>query len=223
MAAMQLPLFPLSTVLFPRQSLSLHIFERRYRLLIQKCLQQGKAFGVVLIKEGDEAGDLAVPYAVGTTAQIIEVEKLGDGRMNVQTVGEQRFRILSTYQQQPYLQGTVELLPEEIGSPAQVEELVRRLRELYMAHLGLQQMLTREPIPVTDLGLPYDPVHLSYFLAANLNLSRPQKQSLLELPTAEQRLAETAACLSRENAVLRYLAAKRARGEGPPEFPNYIN
>src|SRR6266508_1288840 len=94
----KLPILPLNTVLFPGAPLQLHIFEERYRLMIGRCLEQRSPFGVVLIRKGGEIspddlwvrrqieeagggdaelsklrrqlGGEAVPYAVGTTAQI---------------------------------------------------------------------------------------------------------------------------------------------------------
>src|SRR5581483_3931480 len=73
-ARASLRLFPLNTVLFPGAVLNLHVFEERYRRLIAECLDTGEAFGVVLLREGEEAGDPdAVPHDVGTTAEIAEV------------------------------------------------------------------------------------------------------------------------------------------------------
>ena len=65
-----LPLFPLNTVLFPNMVLPLHVFEERYKLMINTCLAQDKPFGVVLIYSGTEAGGPAVPHSVGTVARI---------------------------------------------------------------------------------------------------------------------------------------------------------
>ena len=65
-----LPLFPLNTVLFPGMVLPLHIFEERYKLMINHCLEEERPFGVLLIREGKEVGSGAVPYQVGTTTMI---------------------------------------------------------------------------------------------------------------------------------------------------------
>ena len=86
---LNLPLFPLNTVLFPEMPLPLHIFEVRYKQMIAKCLAGDRTFGVVLIKHGSEAlGPLAEPYSIGCTARIIESQSLGEGRMEITTVGE---------------------------------------------------------------------------------------------------------------------------------------
>ncbi|HEV1997046.1 MAG TPA: LON peptidase substrate-binding domain-containing protein, partial [Candidatus Dormibacteraeota bacterium] len=71
-----LPLFLLRTVLFPHMPLSLHVFEERYKQMLEDCLQSGKTFGVVAIKQGEEVGGEATPCQVGTLARIVSVEKL---------------------------------------------------------------------------------------------------------------------------------------------------
>ena len=72
----KLPLFPLQTVLFPGAPILLHIFEERYRLMIGRCLEQNSPFGVVLIRQGTEVDPDAIPYGVGTTAQIRDSVRL---------------------------------------------------------------------------------------------------------------------------------------------------
>jgi uncharacterized protein len=90
-----LPLFPLNTVLFPGMPLTLHIFEERYKLMIERCLEHRQPFGVVLIRYGKEAlGSLADPHRIGCTARILDVQPLSEGRMNISALGQKRFRIL---------------------------------------------------------------------------------------------------------------------------------
>jgi len=107
---MDLRLFPLQTVLFPSMRLPIHIFEERYRLMISECIEESAPFGVLLIKSGPEVGPGAVPFDVGTTARILNVEYLDDGRMNLLTIGERRFRTVAINTTQPYLRGEVALL-----------------------------------------------------------------------------------------------------------------
>ena len=71
---MELPLFPLNTVLFPGATLPLHIFEDRYKEMISQCIEEHRPFGVLLIRKGREAGDLAEPFEIGTTAHIARVD-----------------------------------------------------------------------------------------------------------------------------------------------------
>src|SRR5262245_59814320 len=94
-----IPLFPLNVVLFPGMMLPLHIFEDRYKLMVKDCLETEQPFGVVLAKSKyAQAPNVANLYSsdlyeVGTTARITAVENLKDGRMNLITVGQERFII----------------------------------------------------------------------------------------------------------------------------------
>ena len=78
--AVLLPLFPLNLVLFPGMPLPLHILEERYRAMIGECRDTEQPFGVVLIKEGLEVGGPADPFMTGTSARIVRVEDMDDGR-----------------------------------------------------------------------------------------------------------------------------------------------
>src|SRR6476646_8248404 len=75
----EIPLFPLSTVLFPGGTLPLHIFEERYKLMISECMERQAPFEVALIKSGSEVGGPAEPHGVGTTARISRVQELEGG------------------------------------------------------------------------------------------------------------------------------------------------
>src|SRR5712692_5143720 len=121
-----LPLFPLSEVLFPGMMLPLHIFEPRYRLMIRRCVSEKIPFGVVLITKGQEVGPGAEFFPVGTTARITRVQRADDGRLYIASVGEQRFRVLQTFHDQPYLQGEVEVIPEQPGDGARMDMLSDR-------------------------------------------------------------------------------------------------
>jgi Lon protease-like protein len=107
---MELPLFPLNAVPSPSATLPLHVFEQRHKSLMSHRLEQRQPFGVVLIRSGSEVGEPAQPLDIGTTARIARVQELAEGRMNVLSVGDQRFRILHLLRQCPYLLDEVELL-----------------------------------------------------------------------------------------------------------------
>ena len=110
-----LPLFPLNTVLFPNASLPLQIFEERYKLMMQHCLDGDSKFGVVLIKTGSEVGEPAVPYSTGTLAHIVQVNRVRDDRMFISVTGRRRLNIKNIIQYRPYLAAQVELLEDESG------------------------------------------------------------------------------------------------------------
>ena len=103
----QLPLIPMNVVLFPGNILPLHIFESRYKLMVEFCVEQESCFGVVLIKKGKEVGGMSIPYLVGTSVQIIETDYQEDGRINLITLGQHRFEILDLVYDRPYLVGEI--------------------------------------------------------------------------------------------------------------------
>ena len=114
---MKVPLFPLSTVLFPGGPLPLRIFEARYVDMIGRCMKEDEPFGVLLIREGGEVGD-ATTYEVGTLARIIDWYQGSDGLLGVTARGEQRFRLISSHREADGLNvGEIEILPEEADVP----------------------------------------------------------------------------------------------------------
>jgi Lon protease-like protein len=114
----QVPLFPLNVVLFPGGPLPLRIFESRYVDMISERMQSEGPFGVLLIREGSEAGGPASTYDIGTLARITDFYQGSDGLLGVTAIGEQRFRLLSAERAADGLNvGTIELLPDEPDVP----------------------------------------------------------------------------------------------------------
>src|SRR5690349_20180803 len=106
---MDISLFPLpNLVLFPNVILPLHIFEERYKEMINICINENGVFGVVLLREGAEESEETI-HRVGTTARVVEVERLPQGRMNIVCRAEDRFRILRFAAQLPYWKGKVDV------------------------------------------------------------------------------------------------------------------
>src|SRR6185295_12077461 len=100
---MEIPLFPLpNLVLFPQVAVPLHIFEERYKLMINRCIDQEAVFGLVLLHEDAEHESESTIHRVGVTARVVQVERLEDGRMNILCAGESRFRILEFTARNPY-------------------------------------------------------------------------------------------------------------------------
>src|SRR5258708_15079392 len=133
----ELPLFPLGTVLFPGMALPLHIFEERYKLMISECVRESRPFGVVLIRSGRETGADAKLYEVGTTAHITQVERLGDGRMNIATLGYNRFRITGTQRTKPYITGLVEDFPLLEQTNPESKRLAGKVAPLLQNYLNI--------------------------------------------------------------------------------------
>jgi hypothetical protein len=110
----EIPLFPLGTVLFPGGPLPLRIFEARYIDLVSRCLRDGTGFGVVLIREGAEAGGPALTFDVGTYARIVDFSRQDDGLLGIRAQGERRFRILARRRARDGLNvADVKWLPED--------------------------------------------------------------------------------------------------------------
>lgn len=178
---MKVPLFPLRTVLFPGGPLPLRIFESRYVDMISHCMKNDVSFGVLLIREGQEAG-AATTYEVGTLAKIIDWYQGSDGLLGVTAAGEQRFRLLSSHRQADGLNvGEIEVIPAEPDMPLPDEYAV--LKKI------LQSVLD-------DLGLLYealerrydDAVWVTYRLVEVLPIDLEQKQQLLESSDTASRL-----------------------------------
>src|SRR6185436_19206770 len=99
---MEIPLFPLpNLVLFPRVLVPLHIFEERYKLMINACIEREEVFGIVLLRSGAETESEDTIHRVGVTARIVQAERLENGRMNIVAEGEDRFRIRRFTDQEP--------------------------------------------------------------------------------------------------------------------------
>ena len=197
----RLPLFPLNVVLFPNAVLPLHVFEERYKVMVQRCLDGDSLFGMVLIKSGAEVGDPAEPHSMGTVAHIERVDRLDGGRLVLGVKGQTRFRIIELPQLRPYLEAEVEVLDddeEEVNVPPQDlqgarDAVTRHVRLL----LGVRGGWLREA------QMPEDPVALSFFVAAMVQVGLPEKQALLEEPSTVKRLQMGRRIMDTEAAVLR--------------------
>lgn len=183
---MELPLFPLNTVLFPSGTLPLHIFEERYKVMMAHCLERQSRFGVVLIKSGREVGGPAMPHDVGTVARIARVQRLPDGRLNLVAVGEERFRIVTFLEDEPYMRAQVELIDEtETGGPVS-EERAAEVVGLYVDYYHLA--LTLSDQWQLRVGVPQRPLALADFIATRLDVDPQLKQQLLETVSLSERL-----------------------------------
>lgn len=201
-----IPLFPLNVVLFPSGFLPLHIFEERYKLMIQHCLDADSEFGVVLIRSGVEVGGTAEPHPVGTVARIVDVKRADDGRMNIMVTGTDRFRIDAILDRQPYTEGVVDILDDgssEMPDADLIAEMRRAVAEQIRLLHGLRGGWVRDP------KTPEDPVELSWLVCTLLQAGNDVKQALLEEPSTAARLRAQIPLLSSNAAVLRERIAER--------------
>lgn len=201
-----LPLFPLNMVLFPKASMPLQIFEERYKQMVEECLDRDSKFGIVLIKAGTEVGEPAIPHSVGTLANIVQVNRIDQGRLLLSITGEQRFRIKNITQYRPYIAADVELLDDdetETWVPdTEMKAIHAALTEHYRLTLGLAGGWVREA------RAPSDPLALSYFIARIIQVKLTDKQALLEEPSAAKRLEAELDLLRREAQPLKRRVAQ---------------
>jgi uncharacterized protein len=207
-----LPLFPLSTVLFPGMRLPLHIFEPRYRQLVADLLEQPepRQFGVIAIRKGRETGADGVDalYEVGCVATVRQVEPREDGRYDLLTVGAQRFRLLGLDRSLPYLRGEVEPLPDETGEAKAAAYATRRVQEEFRGYLNV--LVDRGGGVISVADLPDEPLLLSYIVGAAMIIDLPDRQSLLSAPDALTRLKAERSLLAREIGMLRATTSRPA-------------
>ncbi len=211
----QIPLFPLNMVLFPGMTLSLHIFEERYRLMIGRCIQDAQPFGVVMLRSGEEVGDGAMLYEVGTTAHITQVERLPDGRMNIATLGYHRFKIQEVRHDEPYLVGVIEDFPIQGADDPLARRLAGDLAPLLQKYLEIFARLGKVDLQMETL--PHDPTTLAFLTAIILQMPMKDKQELLSIPNLLAMLRLERKMLHREAQILRLLIDNGIRWRDDPK------
>ena len=156
---MEIPLFPLHTVLCPGIVLPLHIFEARYRAMTQHCLESGEPFGVVLIRDGREVASrgMATLAVVGAFAEIREVGRYPDGRYDLMAAATGRFAIESVdAHKEPYLVATVTPLDDEVGDEPRAERLAAVAIKRFVRYLDLMRARDGESTEVLDIRVEID-------------------------------------------------------------------
>jgi Lon protease-like protein len=150
---MELPLFPLNSVLCPGIALPLHIFEDRYRAMVRHCLETTSPFGVVLIREGREAGSGAVSFTgIGTIAEIRDAGTYEDGRYDLLVVGTRRFEIREVLSgKRPYLVANVDILDESVGDDDAAHRLAMLATRRFVTYLELLQPRSGETADEIDV------------------------------------------------------------------------
>ncbi|MBE9125716.1 MULTISPECIES: LON peptidase substrate-binding domain-containing protein [unclassified Coleofasciculus] len=188
-AVRELPLFPLAeVVLFPGRPLPLHIFEFRYRIMMNTILDSDRRFGVLMWDPVQ-----GQPAAVGCCAEIVHFQRLPDDRMKILTLGQQRFRVLEYVREKPYRVGLVEWI-EDKPTDTDLREVAKSVEQLLRDVVHLSGKLTEQKIELPE-DLPELPLELSYWIAGNLYGVASEQQALLEMQ-------DTAARLEREADIL---------------------
>lgn len=187
-AVRELPLFPLPLVLFPGRPLPLHVFEFRYRIMMNTILESDRRFGVLM---WDPSEDRVA--AIGCCAEIIHYQRLPDDRMKMLTLGQQRFRVLDMVREKPYLVGLVEWI-EDKPTDRDLKDVAKNVEELLNDVVRLSGKLMEQNIDLPE-DIPSLPRELSFWVASNLYGVAAEQQALLEME-------DTAARLEREMEIL---------------------
>jgi len=221
---MQLPHFPLHTVLFPHLPLPIHVFEERYRAMARDLMADGSPYAgrfvVSMITEGREVGGDPLVQSVGTVCEVRSAERFPDGRWLLLVVGIGRVRLGAVDRSGPYALVEADELAEPAGEgAASLVPTVQRALDAYLATVkrfvaraASVGELSQELPDVTasldevlkPIRLPDDPVAASYGVAGVLQIELARKQQLLELPDAAARLRAELELLRRE---VRFLEA----------------
>lgn len=200
----ELPLFPLpELVLFPGRHLPLHVFEPRYRIMMNTILQSDRRFGVLMLDPAT-----GQPANVGCCAEILHHQRLPDDRLKILTLGQQRFRVLSYVREKPYRVGLVEWV-EDKPTSQDLSPLASDVDRLLRDVVHLSAKLTNQDIDLPD-NIPDIPIELSYWVASNLHGVALEQQALLEMDDTSVRLEREAEILT---STRNHLAARTALKE----------
>jgi Lon protease-like protein len=183
-----IPIFPLSIVAYPAEYLNLHIFEDRYKQLINDCFTNGKSFGIpVVINEKVQE--------FGTLMRVVEiVETYADGRMDIKTKGISIFRILETIQHVPdklYYGAIVKHLDnDEARINITMQYILNSVKELHK-HLNVTKDFKK---PEAEM--------ISYDIAHHIGFTLDEEYELLQLLREDQRLEYLKRYLNKVLAVM---------------------
>ena len=179
--AATIPLFPLEVVLMPSMPLPLHIFEERYKLMVDECLEQNNEFGVIYQKNGDMK-------KAGCTAKIVQVlRRFEDGRLDIMTQGVNRFRIEDINEEKPYIQADVLYFDDHSEERTkEIDRLIRDGIEL-LKQWDLLTGKTRDYAAITAL----DHKTVSFLFSYSDGFTPDEKQEFLELISTNERIAQS--------------------------------
>ena len=180
---MNVPLFPLNSIVLPRGRIPLQLFEPRYIDMLTRCLKEDRGFVVVLLRDGAETGRIASYYDIGTYVRIIDFQQLDNGLLGITVEGTAKVSVVRSWQQDDGLNvGDVEVLLDEADSdvPERFNELPSVLRALF-----------KHPV-VRDLDMDVDyqdARDVGWRLTELLPLDKQEKQRLVELQDPLERLS----------------------------------
>lgn len=193
----ELPLFPLPVVLFPGVPLPLHIFEPRYRQMLNDVRASNNFFGLSYFDASSATTDLPPAGHVGCVAEITETQLLPDGRSNILTIGLIRYRVEGYVDRgEPYLVARVSFFEDQEESEEQLTESSRQVAETFTRIARAVRIINDERASLPDIS-DTEPQRLSFLVAAAIEIDAELKQELLELQSTSERLQRLSDMLSR--------------------------
>ncbi len=200
---MEIPVFPLNNVLFPGMVLSLHIFEERYKLMINSCLQEHQPFGVALIREGNEVDGPAIPFDVGTMAAIKSANVLENDKLNIVAVGLNRFKIERLVTTHAYLSAEVSEFPIREGRQGAAAAMARQVRPAFLKYVELLDKAINLRLKLDEV--PEDPQTVAALVAIAMQIELRDKQRIIEKELVEDMLKLEIGILAREHLILNFV------------------
>ena len=212
----ELPVFPLSVVLFPGVPLPLHIFEPRYRQMLNDIKAGNNLFGLSYFDVSTSDREVPPPGNIGCVAEVTETQALPDGRSNILTVGLIRYRIEEYVERgDPYLVARVTFFEDEDEDPDSLRESSREVAEHFTRIARAVRTINDERARLPDIS-DTDPQRLSFLVAAAMEVDSDVKQELLELRSTSERLSRLREMLGRalSNYEERARVHELAKGNG---------
>ncbi len=184
----ELPLFPLSIVLFPGVPLPLHIFEPRYRQMLQDIQARDGLFGLSYFDPSTSAREMPPIGSVGCVARVTDAQAFSDGRSNILTVGVIRYSIEEYVERgDPYLVARIGYFEDEEEPSDALQESSREVAETFTRIARAVRTINDERANLPDIA-DTDPERLSFLVAAAMEVESDTKQEMLELRSTSERL-----------------------------------
>src|ERR1700730_317942 len=192
-----LPIFPLSIVLFPGVPLPLHIFEQRYRQMLNDIRVNNNLFGISYFDVSTSEQEVPPAGHIGCVAEVSETQTLPDGRSNILTVGVIRYRIEEYVERgDPYLVARVSFFEDEEDDNELLRNSSREVAETFTRIARAVRTINDERASLPDIS-DTEPQQLSFLVAAAMEVDTDLKQELLEMRSTSERLRRLRDMLAR--------------------------
>ncbi|MEP6568555.1 MAG: LON peptidase substrate-binding domain-containing protein [Acidobacteriota bacterium] len=193
----ELPLFPLAVVLFPGVPLPLHIFESRYRKMLENIQTDAGLFGLSYLDVSSSTLERPPVGSVGCVAKVTDAQSLPDGRSNILTVGLIRYRIEEYLERgYPYLVVRVSYFEDEAEDEEALKERSREVAETFSRIARAVRIINDERANLPNIS-DTEPERLSFLVAAAMEVEIDVKQELLEMRSTSERLRRLSDILAR--------------------------